>query len=59
MHLFHSTHKIQINFDLWNLKIEYLLVDREQWTIVCLGTMPIVMSMEEWEILERRLMSTI
>jgi hypothetical protein len=42
------------NFELWKLKIEYLLVDREQWTTVCPGTMPTGMSMEEWEKLERR-----
>ena len=26
------------NFELWKLKIEDLLVDREQWELFCLGT---------------------
>jgi hypothetical protein len=26
------------NFELWKLKIEYLLVDREQWETVCPST---------------------
>ena len=47
------------NFELWKLKIEYLLVDREQWTTFCLGTMLIGMSKEEWEKLERRARSMI
>jgi hypothetical protein len=34
------------NFELWKLKIEDLLVDREQWTTVCPGTMLTGMSME-------------
>jgi hypothetical protein len=39
-----------LNFELWKLKIEYLLVDREQWTTACPGTM----STKEWEKIERR-----
>jgi hypothetical protein len=42
------------NFELWKLKIEDLLVDREQWEVVCPGTIPTGMSREEWEKLERR-----
>jgi hypothetical protein len=42
------------NFELWKLKMEDLLVDREQWTTVCPGTQPTGMSTEEWEKLERR-----
>jgi hypothetical protein len=43
------------NFELWKLKIEDLLVDREQWeAVVCLGTILTGMSREEWEKLERR-----
>jgi hypothetical protein len=42
------------NFELWKLKIEDLLVDQEQWTIFCPGTMPTSMLTEEWEKLERR-----
>jgi hypothetical protein len=47
------------NFELWKLKIEYLLVDPEQWTTICLGTHPTGMSMEEWEKLKRRARSMI
>jgi hypothetical protein len=47
------------NFDLWKLKIEDLLVDREQWAVVCPGTMPTSMLTEEWEKLERRARSMI
>jgi hypothetical protein len=47
------------NFELWKLKIKDLLVDREQWKIVCLGTIPAGMSMEEWEKLKRISRSTI
>jgi hypothetical protein len=42
------------NFELWKIKMEYLLVDREQWTMVCPGTQLTGMSMEEWEKLKRR-----
>ena len=24
------------NFELWKLKIEYLLIDKEEWILVCL-----------------------
>jgi hypothetical protein len=37
------------NFELWKLKIENLLVDREQWATVCPG-----MSRGEWEKLKIR-----
>jgi hypothetical protein len=47
------------NFELWKLKIEDLLVDREQWETVCPSTMPTGMSMKEWEKLERRETSVI
>jgi hypothetical protein len=41
-------------FGIWKFKIEYLLVDQEQWEIVCLGTIPESMLREEWEKLEQR-----
>ena len=47
------------NFELWKLKIEDLLVDREQWVVVYPGTIPTGMSTEEWEKLERRARSSI
>jgi hypothetical protein len=27
------------NLEIWKLKNEYLLIHREQWKVVCLGTM--------------------
>jgi hypothetical protein len=39
--------------------MEDILVDREQWTMIYLGTQPTGMSMEEWEKLERRKRSMI
>jgi hypothetical protein len=47
------------NFELWKLKMEYLLVDQEQWATIFPGTQSIGMSTEEWEKLERREISTI
>jgi hypothetical protein len=47
------------NFELWKLKMEDLLVDREQWIAVYPGTQPTDMSTKEWEKLERRERSTI
>ena len=48
-----------LNFELWKLKIEDILIDREKWEVVCPGTIPTSMSMEEWEKLERRARSRI
>ena len=47
------------NFELWKLKIEYLLVDREQWETIFPSTILTGMSMKEWEKIERRARSTI
>jgi hypothetical protein len=47
------------NCDLWKLKIDYLLVDREQWTTICPGTMLTGMSMKKWEKIQRRARSAI
>jgi hypothetical protein len=56
------------NFELWKLKMEDLLVDKEQWIIVDPGTQPTgtttstqptSMSKEDWEKLDRRARSTI
>ena len=42
------------NFELWKLKMEYLLVDKEQWAVVDPGTKPTSMSIEDWEKLDRK-----
>ena len=47
------------NFELWKLKMEDLLVDREQWIVVDPGTKPTATSQEDWDKLERRARSTI
>ena len=47
------------NFELWKLKMEDLLVDREQWIAVDSGTKPIATSQDDWDKLERRERSTI
>ena len=41
-------------FEIWKLKIEDLLVHREQWRIVCPGIMPTSINSKEWEKIERR-----
>ena len=37
------------NFELWKLKMEDLLVDKEQWAVVDPGTKPTCVSTEDWE----------
>ena len=60
-----STSRIEIekfnglNFELWNLKMEDLPVDREQWIAVDPGTKPTKKSQDDWDKLERRARSTI
>jgi hypothetical protein len=47
------------NFKLWNLKMEDLIVYREQWVVVDPKTIPTSMSKKEWEKHERKARSTI
>ena len=60
-----SSYRVEIkkfngqNFELWKLKMEYLLVDKEQWATVDLGTKPTTMSLEDWEKLDRKVRRTI
>lgn len=37
------------SFELWNLNMEDLLVDREQWATMDLGKMPATAAKEEWD----------
>ena len=46
-------------FELWKLKMEDLLVDRDQWITVDPGTAPIGTSADEWKKLDRKEKSTI
>eukprot|EP01018_Ginkgo_biloba_P012062 Gb_32014 [translate_table: standard] len=59
-----STLKMEItkfndqNFDLWKLKMEDLLVDKDQWVAVS-GNQPMSMKNNDWEKLERKAKSSI
>jgi hypothetical protein len=60
-----SSGKIEIekfngqSFELWKLKMEDLLVDKDQWIMVDLGTKPTTMSAEDWVKLDQKEKSTI
>ena len=60
-----SSGKIEIekfngqSFELWKLKMEDLLVDKDQWIAVDLGTKPTAMSDEDWKKLDQKEKSTI
>jgi len=47
------------SFELWKLKMEDLLVDKDQWIVVDPGTKPIGVSDGEWKKLDRKAKSTI
>jgi hypothetical protein len=46
-------------FELWNLKMEDLLVDRYQWIAVDPGTVPTITSTNDWKKLDQKAKSTI
>ena len=60
-----SSGKIEIekfnvqSFELWKLKMEDLLVDKDQWIAVDPGTKPMAVMDEEWKKLDRKAKSTI
>ena len=60
-----SSGKIEIekfngqSFELWKLKMEDLLVDKDQWIAVDPGTKPTGVTDEEWQKLDRKAKSTI
>eukprot|EP00253_Pinus_taeda_P021493 PITA_21493 len=60
-----SSGKIEIekfngqSFELWKLKMEELLVDKDQWIAVDPGTKPTGVTDEEWKKLDRKAKSTI
>jgi len=60
-----SSGKIEIekfngqSFELWKLKMEDLLVDKDQWITVDPGTKRMRVSNEEWKKLDRKAKSTI
>ena len=47
------------SFELWKLKMEDLLVDKDQWIAVDLGTKPMGVFDEESKKLDRKVKSTI
>ena len=47
------------SFELWKLKMEDLLVDKDQWIAIDPGTKPTTMSDEDWKKLDRKAKSTI
>ena len=47
------------SFGLWKLKMEDLLVERDQWIIVYLGMIPTGISVEYWAKLDQKANSTI
>ena len=60
-----SSGKIEIeifnghSFELWKLKMEDMLVDKDQWIAVDPGTKPMGVSDEEWKKLDQKAKSTI
>jgi hypothetical protein len=47
------------SFELWKLKMEDLLVDKDQWIVVDPGTAPTGTSTDDWKKLDRKAKSTI
>ena len=47
------------SFELWKLKMEDMLVDKDQWIVVDPGTKPMGVSDEEWKKLDQKAKSTI
>ena len=47
------------NFELWKLKMEYLLVDQEKWITIAPKTKLTGASNEDWEKLDRKYRSII
>jgi hypothetical protein len=46
-------------FELWKLKMEDLLVDRDQWIVIDPGTEPTGTSADDWKKTNRKAKSTI
>jgi hypothetical protein len=46
-------------FELWKLKMEDLLVDRDQWIVVDPGTAPTRTSADDWKKMDQKAKSTI
>jgi hypothetical protein len=46
-------------FELWKLKMEGRLVDKDQWIVVDPGTAPTGTSADDWKKMDRKAKSTI
>ena len=46
-------------FEPWKLKMEYMLVDRDQWIMMYLGTTPIGTLEDDWKKLDQKVNNTI
>jgi hypothetical protein len=46
-------------FEMWKIKMEDLLVDRDQWIAVDPGTAPTRTSTDDWKKLDRKVKRTI
>jgi hypothetical protein len=42
------------HFELWNLKMQYMLVEKDQWITMDLGTSPTVNSIDDWKKLDQK-----
>ena len=42
------------SFEFWKLKMEDLLVDKDQWIMIDLGTKPMGVSDEQWKNLDQK-----
>jgi hypothetical protein len=42
------------SFELWKLKMEYLLVEKDQWIVVDPDTAPIGTLADDWKMLDRK-----
>ena len=42
------------SFELWKIMMEDMLVDKDQWIVVDLGTKPTTMSVENWKKLDQK-----
>jgi hypothetical protein len=47
------------SFEMWKVKMEDLLVDKDQWIAVDPGTAPTTTSTDEWKKLDQKAKSTI
>jgi hypothetical protein len=60
-----SSSKIEIekfngkSFEFWKLNMEDMLIEKDKWITVNLGTTPTRMSTDDWEKLDRKVKRTI